>query len=81
MRYDGARLADFSVKEEKQGRGRMDLSFLLLVLNALVMWSCCAINRGNSLSCSATAPCIADTREPDEKDRISNGCECQNTER
>ena len=37
MRYDGARLADFSVKEEKQGRGRMDLSFLLLVLGLLAI--------------------------------------------
>jgi cell division protein FtsW len=37
LRYDGARLADFSVKEEKQGRGRMDLSFLLLVLGLLAI--------------------------------------------
>ena len=59
------------------------IAFLLLVLNALVMWSCCAINRGNSLSRSAThaAPCIADTWEPDEKGRIANGCDFQNTER
>lgn len=59
------------------------IAFLLLVLNALVMWSCCAINRGNSLSRSAThaAPCIADTWEPDEKGRIANGCDFKNTER
>ena len=59
------------------------IAFLLLVLNALVMWSCCAINRGNSLSRSAThaAPYIADTWEPDEKGRIANGCDFQNTER
>lgn len=55
----------------------------VLVLNAAVLWSCCAINRGNSLSRSAThaAPCIADTWEPDEKGRIANGCDFQNTER
>ena len=35
MRYDGARLADFSVAEAENGRGRMDLSFLLLVLGLL----------------------------------------------
>ena len=55
------------------------IAFLLLAVNALVMWSCCAINRGNSLSRSATAP---SEREPDsEKGKIANGCECQNTER
>ena len=35
LRYDGARLADFSVAEAENGRGRMDLSFLLLVLGLL----------------------------------------------
>lgn len=57
------------------------IAFLLLAVNALVMWSCCAINRGNSLSRCAAAPCIADTWEPDENGKIANGCECQNTER
>lgn len=55
------------------------IAFLLLAVNALVMWSCCAINRGNSLSSSLAthaAPCIADTWEPDsEKGRIANGCD------
>lgn len=37
MRYDGARLADFSVQEGKRGRGRMDLSFFLLVLGLLTV--------------------------------------------
>ena len=35
MRYDGARLADFSAAATDEGRGRMDLSFLLLVLGLL----------------------------------------------
>lgn len=53
-----------------------------MIVNAVMLWCCCAINRKNSLSRCATAPCIADTWEPEsEKDRISNGCECQNTER
>lgn len=47
------------------------------IINAVMLWCCCAINRKNS----ATAPCIADTREPDENGKIANGCECQNTER
>ena len=37
MRYDGARLADFSVDGAKPERGRMDLSFLLLVLGLLAL--------------------------------------------
>lgn len=56
----------------------------VLVLNAAVLWCCCAINRKRSLSSSLAthaAPCIADTREPDENGKIANGCECQNTER
>ena len=49
------------------------IAFLMLAVNALVMWSCCAINRGNSLSRCATAP---SEREPDsEKGRIANGCD------
>ena len=35
MRYDGARLADFSVSPEKSRSGQMDLSFFLLVLGLL----------------------------------------------
>ena len=60
------------------------IAFLLLAVNALVMWSCCAINRGNSISSSLAthaAPCIADTWEPDENGKIANGCDFKNTER
>ena len=37
MRYDGARLADFSMQQMKHDRGRMDLSFFLLVLGLLTV--------------------------------------------
>ena len=45
-----------------------------MIINAVMLWCCCAVNRRNSLSRCATAPCIADKRKPDEKDS-------QNTER
>ena len=37
MRYESARLAGFSAPPGKEARGRMDMSFLLLVLLLLVM--------------------------------------------
>ena len=37
MRYEGARLADFSASEVRTERGRADLSFLLLVLGLLTL--------------------------------------------
>jgi hypothetical protein len=42
------------------------IAFLLLAVNALVMWSCCAINRENSLSRSATHAAPS-RREPDSE--------------
>ena len=44
-----------------------------MIVNAVMLWCCCAINRKNSLSRCATAP---SEREPDsEKGRIANGCD------
>lgn len=52
------------------------IAFLMLAVNALVMWSCCAINRGNSLSSSLATHAAPSEREPDsEKGRIANGCD------
>ena len=39
MRYDGARLADFSVSPEKSRSGQMDLSFFCCCLGCL-RWGC-----------------------------------------
>ena len=39
MRYDGARLAGFSVPEGKEKHGGVDLNFLLLVLLLIVLKS------------------------------------------
>lgn len=54
----------------------------VLVLNAAVLWCCCAINRKRSLSSSLATHAAPSEREPDsEKGRIANGCDFLKTGR